>query len=130
METERATPQTIGKGLRRSEILMLVEQALSGLGFEGVSQQLALESGVRYQTQTTADFRTAIWDGQYDEALRLLGDLGLSVKADLLQAQFRIMEEKLLEVIDFQRGPQLVLRQLRPVAFSVMPYSADMGTSS
>ena len=99
MDTDSSSARLGGNRLiKRKELIVLMEQALANLGFREVSEQLAEESGVQYETQTVAAFRKAILEGEFGEALRLLDQLGLGERGAAKQARFLILEQKFLEV--------------------------------
>ena len=101
MDTDSSSARLGGNRLiKRKELIVLMEQALANLGFREVSEQLAGESGIQYETQTVAAFRKAILEGHFGEALRLLDQLGLGERGAAKQARFLILEQKFLEVGD------------------------------
>lgn len=100
METNGLAPNVGMQGLiKRRELVMLIEQALSNLGFSEVSEQLAEESGIKHETTTVTSFRTAILEGDYQQAVSLLTKIGLKDSKTLNQCKFVILEQKFLEVM-------------------------------
>ena len=96
-------PDNVGlQGLiKRRELVMLIEQALSNLGFAEVSEQLAEESGIKFETATVTSFRQAILGGDYRQAVGLLDRFDLMDTSILSQCKFLIMEQQFLEVCTF-----------------------------
>ena len=84
--------------INRSEYIRLIEQALVGLGFTDVAQQLERSSGVQHQALEVSQFRAAILQGAWDEATRLLEHLRLGNSENLSKAKFLLLEQKYLEV--------------------------------
>ncbi len=109
MDTDITNSNVGAQGLiKRRELVMLMEQALSSMGFEEVSEQLAAESGIKHETPMVASFRTAILEGQYGLAVDLLDKLDLGDSSAAGPCKFLILEQKYLEVgITFQhaQGP-------------------------
>lgn len=85
--------------IKRRELVMLIEQALSNLGFAEVSEQLAEESGIKHESLTVATFRQAVLAGDYYQAVGVLDMFGHLMDAKLRsQCKFLIMEQVFLEV--------------------------------
>ena len=84
--------------INRAEYIRIIQQALHGLGFKDVAQQLERSSGVQYQAREVTHFRDAIVQGDWDEAVRLLGRLKLSNSESFSKAKFLLLEQKYLEV--------------------------------
>ena len=104
METDAFQPNVGVQGLiKRRELVMLIEQTLSNLGFADVSEQLAEESGIKHETSAVSSFREAILQGDYKHAVSLLDKIGLSDHKILSQCKFIILEQEFLEVrlLDF-----------------------------
>ncbi|KAK9865403.1 hypothetical protein WJX84_007229 [Apatococcus fuscideae] len=85
--------------INRAEYIRIIQQALHGLGFKDVAQQLERSSGVQYQAREVTHFRDAIVQGDWDEAVRLLGRLKLSNSESFSKAKFLLLEQKYLEAI-------------------------------
>lgn len=99
MDADAVQPNVGVQGLiKRRELVMLIEQALSNLGFADVSEQLAEESGIKHETSAVSSFRIAVLQGDYKHAVSLLDKLGLSDYKILSQCKFIILEQKFLEV--------------------------------
>ena len=99
MQTDAVQPNVGVQGLiKRRELVMLIEQALSNLGFADVSEQLAEESGIKHETSVVSSFREAILQGDYKHAVSLLDKIGLLDHKTLSQCRFIILEQKFLEV--------------------------------
>jgi hypothetical protein len=100
MDTDATTSNVGAQGLiKRRELVMLIEQALSSMGFEEVSEQLAVESGIKHESPMVAAFRTAVLEGQYALAVDLLGKLDMGDSSVAGPCKFLILEQKYLEVI-------------------------------
>lgn len=84
--------------IKRRELVMLIEQALSNLGFTEVSEQLAEESGIKHETATVTRFREGVLEGDFDRAVDLLDQIGDMDSKTQSQCRFLIMEQKFLEV--------------------------------
>lgn len=84
--------------INRAQYIRLIEQALHGLGFPDVAEQLERSSGVQHQAQEVSHFRAAILEGAWDEAVQLLGQLKLGNSESLSRAKFLLLEQKYLEV--------------------------------
>ena len=99
METDAVQSNVGVQGLiKRRELVMLIEQALSNLGFADVSEQLAEESGIKHETLAVSSFRTAVLQGDYKHAVSLLDKIGLLDHKIMSQCKFIILEQKFLEV--------------------------------
>lgn len=97
-EMNGSNENSVKGNLRRTELIILMEQALANLGFTDVSQRLAAESGVSFQSKCVELFRQAILGGEYGEAVRLMDHLGLRDRQAVKQAKFLILEQRFLEV--------------------------------
>ncbi len=84
--------------INRAEYIRLIEQALHGLGFKDVARQLETTSGVRHQAREVTQFRDAIVQGEWDQAVDLLSRLKLGNSESLSRAKFLVLEQKYLEV--------------------------------
>ena len=84
--------------INRGEYIRLIEQALHGLGFKDVAKQLEATSGVRHQAREVTQFRDAILQGEWDQAVDLLSRLKLGNSESLQRAKFLVLEQKYLEV--------------------------------
>lgn len=100
MELDKDTSKVGVNGLiKRRELVMLIEQALSNLGFAEVSEQLAEESGIKHETMAVTSFRKAILNGSFKQAVSLLERIGLMDLRTQSQCKFLIMEQSFLEVM-------------------------------
>ena len=100
METDAGSTNVGVHGLiKRRELVMLIEQALSNLGFADVSEQLAEESGIKHETMAVTAFRKAVLQGKYKQAVSLLDKIGLMDARTQSQCRFLITEQRFLEVI-------------------------------
>jgi len=83
------------EGFKRSEVVWLLRQTLSDLGFHGAKEALELESGTGHE-EVVAGLRSEILAGHWDEALLTTSFLSL----DDLRAPLRkmLMEQKCLEL--------------------------------
>ena len=79
---------------------MLMEQALVSMGYDGVSEQLAAESGIKHETPMVAAFRAAVLEGQYGLAVDLLDKLDTGDGSTVGACKFLVLEQKYLEVTD------------------------------
>ena len=84
--------------INRAEYIRLIEQALHGLGFEDVAKQLEASSGVQHQAREVTQFRRAILQGDWDQAVELLSRMKLGNSESFSRAKFLVLEQKYLEV--------------------------------
>ncbi|KAI1332049.1 WD40-repeat-containing domain protein [Xylariaceae sp. FL0255] len=113
-------------GHNREEVTRILIQALSDMGYHDAAQNVSKESGFELESTTVASFRTAILDGEWDEAERLLdriettdqsgsrdhNALVLADGADRNIMRFWIRQQKFLELLE-QREHGRALMVLR-----------------
>ncbi|KAI1006438.1 hypothetical protein K3495_g1778 [Podosphaera aphanis] len=111
-------------GHDREEVVRILLQALSDLGYEGSAHNLCLESGFELESPTVALFRNAIIQGNWTQAEKLLfGEcsvpgLTLQTGADKKVMQFWLRQQKYLELLEKRDtgGALMVLRlELTPL---------------
>ena len=82
----------------RTEYLRLITQSLNDLGYARLATELEMESNVRHEEQNVVELRLAVFHGDWDKALDLLGSVQLDCDVDRRRARFLLLEEKFLEV--------------------------------
>ena len=94
-----AEDQLLGtrRSIRRTEFIRLLEQSLAELGFESVARSLEKASGVACQAPEVQQLRSALLEGKWEEAAKVMDELGLE-DAQCRRAKFQVLEEKYLEV--------------------------------
>ena len=118
-------------GHNREEVTRILIQSLYELGYDSAASTLSTESGYQLETSGVATFRSAVLDGHWSEAERILiqsfrngatpsgpkypleGTLVLAEGADKSEMLFYLRQQKFLELLEAGNMPAalLVLRQ-------------------
>jgi len=103
----------------REELVRLLAQCLGDLGYSGTALSLETESGIPFQEDTIANFRSHILAGAWDEAEAAIPSLELpdrSIKA----VRFLLGEQRYLELLEKgepQAAVETLRRKLTPLEF-------------
>eukprot|EP00435_Cladocopium_sp_Y103_P076084 s49_g76.t1 len=81
------------EGFRRSEVVRLLKQTLSDLGFHATRHALEVESGPSHE-EALAGLRTEILAGQWDEALQIASFLSLDLPEVAAPLRRLLLEQK------------------------------------
>ncbi|KUI71648.1 WD repeat-containing protein 26 [Cytospora mali] len=123
--TARDTPPAYF-GHDREEVTRILIQTLSDMGYQSAAEIVSRDSGYELESHTVAAFRSAVINGSWDEAEKLLfgastaGDgpnrsgngLVLSEEANRDEMRFCIRQQKFLELLE-QRDYRQALNVLR-----------------
>lgn len=113
-------------GHNREEVTRILIQTLSDMGYNSAAESVSRDSGYELESHTVASFRSAVINGRWDEAEKLLfgastaGDgsdrtgngLVLSEEADRDGMRFHIRQQKFLELLE-ERNHRQALNVLR-----------------
>lgn len=113
-------------GHDREEVTRILIQTLSDMGYQSAAETVSRDSGYELESHTVAAFRSAVINGRWDEAERLLfgastagegpnrsgNGLVLSEEADRDGMRFCIRQQKFLELLE-QRDYRQALNVLR-----------------
>ncbi|ELQ38205.1 WD repeat protein 26 [Pyricularia oryzae Y34] len=115
-------------GHDREEVTRILIQALSEMGYQDAAESVSRHSGYHLESRAVAEFRTAVLDGDWPEAERLLfsavqqtsksgkvssgNGLILAPGADKALMQFWLRQQKFLELLE-QRETGRALAVLR-----------------
>lgn len=126
----RKMPDTDGRGplitpnLDRRALVRVILQALEENGYSRAAEALQEESGIQFESVPVQRFREAILEGDYDDALDLLPELGPDAsKAVLSKVRFEIERERYLELLDGKK----IKEALICLRNSITPNAADAG---
>lgn len=127
-------------GHNREEVTRILIQSLYELGYSTAASALSSESGYQLETPGVATFRSAILDGRWSEAEKILiqsfrnmglkngqkgaseGTLVMAEDADRSEMLFYLRQQKFLELLEARElgSALLVLRQeLTPLNYDV-----------
>ena len=87
-------------GFRRVDMVRLITQCLTTLGYENAAQALQQESGMLLASEPIAHFRTAVLNGEWATAESLLDTLGFLTTASRLSAEWLVVRQKYLELLE------------------------------
>lgn len=87
-------------GVSRLETTRLMIQALHELGFSSSAAALEQESQCSIESREVSEFRSAILDGHWTAAERILGALELKPGSDIIHLKFLIRQQKFLELLE------------------------------
>lgn len=126
-QSHAAIPTTSYFGHDREEVTRILIQALSDLGHRAAAESVSRDSGYELESPTVAAFRSAVIDGSWDEAEKLLfgtteadghGGLQLVEGADPDIMRFRIRQQKFLELLehrDLRQALSVLRTELTPL---------------
>ena len=107
-QSEIITPS----GFRRVDVVRLMTQCLSTLGYAQAAEVLQKESGVVLLAEPISRFRAAVLAGEWAVAESLLDSLGFVTSESRLAAEFLLLRQKYLELLEAQK-PEEALQCLR-----------------
>ena len=90
-------------GFARADLVRLMMQCLSSLGYEHAVKSLQQESGIHLFSEPIARFRDCVLCGDWDAAKSVVDHLGFSTLATKLAVQFMLGRQKYLELLEAQR---------------------------
>jgi hypothetical protein len=119
-------------GHDREEVTRILIQTLSDMGYHSAAESVSRDSGYELESHTVAAFRSAVINGSWDEAEKLLfgastaGDgsnrtgngLVLSEEADRDGMRFCIRQQKFLELLeqrDYRQALSVLRTELTPL---------------
>ena len=133
----RSPPAPTYLGHDREEVTRIIIQALQGMGYKDAASTLRQESRYELENTAVAAFKTAVLEGQWDEAERLLlgshsddgggvgsaqaarsGELILAEGADRNEMLFCLRQQKFLECLerrDLARALMVLRQELTPL---------------
>jgi hypothetical protein len=120
-------------GFRRVDLVRLITQCLSTLGYAQTAEMLEKESGVRLLSEPIERFRAAVLAGDWALAEGQLDRLGFTSLATKLSAQFLILRQKYMELLEAGRTEEALLclrGQLAPLEQQRSDLSATAATAS
>jgi len=85
-------------GLRRNDLIRVMQQTLLELGLHASRAALEAESGVALESETVTALRKAVLDPSLDEALQISERLSREAPAAGASVRFLILEQKCLEL--------------------------------
>eukprot|EP00325_Prymnesiales_sp_UTEX-LB-985_P018767 CAMPEP_0174757914 /NCGR_PEP_ID=MMETSP1094-20130205/107499_1 /TAXON_ID=156173 /ORGANISM="Chrysochromulina brevifilum, Strain UTEX LB 985" /LENGTH=556 /DNA_ID=CAMNT_0015963833 /DNA_START=42 /DNA_END=1712 /DNA_ORIENTATION=+ len=109
--------EILPSGFRRIDLVRLLTQCLSTLGYDRSVAALEQESGIRLLSEPMARFRSAVLSGDWATIEILIGEatvraIGFTSEASRLEAQCLVMQQKYLELLEAGRAED-ALRCLR-----------------
>lgn len=108
----------------KNEVTRLITQALYELGYTGVAERLQEESQLEIEVPVVGLFRSAILNGEWEEAEKLLLTLDLQPTADINYLRFLIHKQHYLELLE-NSDTKSALKVLR-TKISVLPYDSNV----
>ena len=99
-------------GFRRADLVRLMTQCLTTLGYSQAASTLQQESGIQLLSEPISRFRDAVVKGEWDVADGLLEQLGFEAASTKLTARFFVQRQKYLEHLEARR-PEEALKCLR-----------------
>ena len=106
------TDVVMPSGFRRDDLVRLMTQCLTTLGYANSAEALQRESGILLLAEPVAQFRAAVLDGKWETAESLLDSLQFSTAASRLSAEWLLVHQKYLELIVASKHEE-ALRVLR-----------------
>lgn len=114
--TSEDADDVLPSGFRRTELVRLLAQCLSTLGYEKAMAALEQESGIRLLSEPMARFRAALLAGDWATTEALINETGSSVgftsEASRLEARCTVLRQKYLEMLEAGHAEE-ALRCLR-----------------
>lgn len=99
------------EGLSRHEILTLILQSLSSLGYHSSREVLEFESGTQLEAPDIQALHQQVLNGQWDQALHSISEMTLELSQRTRQwGRFIIMEQQFIELIREGRSAQALER--------------------
>ena len=99
-------------GFRRVDLVRLITQCLSTLGYANAAQVLQQDSGVLLLAEPIVRFQGAVLNGEWQEASSLVESLGFPTAASRYTVEFLLLRQKYMELLEAKR-PEEALQCLR-----------------
>lgn len=99
-------------GLDSGQVTRLIIQSLYDLGYSNAAKTLEADSQISIETPQVSQFRTAVHQGDWDGAEKILDGLDISSGTDRVQIKFLMRRQEYLERLETQdtAGALMVLR--------------------
>ncbi|XVF58463.1 hypothetical protein PTKIN_Ptkin07bG0068900 [Pterospermum kingtungense] len=92
------------KGLiKKVEFVRIIAKALCSLGYIKSAAHLEEESGIRLHSSVVNAFMREILEGNWDESVAALRNIGLTDEGTVKSASFLIFEQKFFELLDEEK---------------------------
>lgn len=89
--------------IKRDEFVRIIAKALYSLGYKKSGARLEEESGIPLHSSVVNLFMQQILDGNWDESVVTLHNIGLADESIVRSASFLILEQKFLELLDGEK---------------------------
>ncbi|KAI9177465.1 hypothetical protein LWI28_015534 [Acer negundo] len=89
--------------IKRVEFVRIIAKALYSLGYNKSGAHLEEESGIPLQSSVVNLFMQQILDGNWDESVATLPNIGLLDESVIKSASFLILEQKFFEFLDGEK---------------------------
>ncbi|XP_058762024.1 WD repeat-containing protein 26 homolog isoform X1 [Vicia villosa] len=86
--------------INREEFVRIITKALYSLGYEKSGENLEEESGIRLNSSVVNLFKQQIHDGDWEESVATLKEIGLEDESIVRDASFLILEQKFFELLN------------------------------
>lgn len=111
--TSQGDEEVIGtKGVKKTEFVRIIAEALYSLGYSKTGASLEEESGIPFHSSTVTVFIQQILDGNWDASLSSLHKIGIVEESITKSASFMILQQKFFELLDHGRTME-ALKTLR-----------------
>ena len=125
-------------GFRRTDLVRLMTQCLTTLGYSQAAQLLEQESGILLLSEPIERFRAAVLAGDWALAESLIASLGFPTAASRLSAELLVLRQKYLELLEARKAEdalrclrnQLAPLEQRMAAEGCLPTAASSGVTN
>jgi len=115
-----AEPASLFSGLPKNELILLILQTLSAMGFQETKEKLQEEANVELESPPVKDLHDVVLAGDWDSCFIML--LNLNLEDDVIDGvKFLIYEQRYLELVAAQEIDNAIIclkNQLRPAVFN------------
>lgn len=120
--TSEGDDKIIGsKGVKKVEFVRIIAEALYSLGYRKTGAHLEEESGIPFHSSVVSVFMQQVLDGNWDESVALLHNIGILDETIIKVASFVILQQKFFELLDGDK----VMDALKTLRTEIAPLSID-----
>ncbi|KAE8694367.1 Transducin family protein / WD-40 repeat family protein isoform 2 [Hibiscus syriacus] len=107
--------------IKKVEFVRIIAKALYSLGYIKSGAHLEEESGIPLYSSVVNEFMRQILEGNWDESVVTLRNIGLTDEKTIKSASFLILEHKFLELLDEEK----VMDALKTLRTEIAPLSVN-----
>lgn len=107
--------------VRKNEFVRVIADALYSLGCPETGKQLEEESGIRLHSSEVRLFKQQILDGQWDESVATLHQIGQMDETSIKLASSVILERKFFELLDGEK----IMDAFHTLRYEIQPLRVD-----